>query len=799
MKNYLRQLPKISPLHAPVTRQVRFFWSALCAGLVVIFFPLSMRAESESSRPLFFVENGKAVGEFVVDEDISQVETFGVTDIRHWIQEITGAKVPILRSPSAKENTKVFVGKKYASEFKEDLAKLADNDGFAIRRKGRDVFVFGNRPRATMYGLFAFLEKNSDIIWARPNQRFGTIFGRSKDLPLTATDWIDIPVFNYRSFAGGHPGHIPTGEWQLRNRNNQCGRLYGPEMDMLNTIGTNLGAPVADLFLEHPEYFAYYPATKERRPVRHGEGSLCITHPDLPEAWARGLLNMVEEKEKKTGAKVTVVKFAPGDNWYCCQCPECMKPIKLPDGTTLEMKDPSAEIDPLFRSTQIYQFLNEAMKTLVKERPDIQFAALAYIHMAEPPLVKLHPKMGIQFAPYSDNSMHFPLLDPRQVPRWRERFEKWLGMTDSLGFYEYWFSKPSPQGFYAAENLRALLKTKDHSNAVLYTLIDNDRFHPLEGGSMLGWDLGGMNPWVIAQLFWNPNQDVDELYRYYIKRTFREAAPEMTEYYEMIKGSWLDPEDKTVDAAHAGMRHIYQNMIVAKRLEPKLMDILRRAEAAAKNPDSQRLIKRMREGYAGFTDGLSRLIVADIPEMAHDGDRFASVQWGKPQPLNEFMVPSQSRLGKPTPPSQETIMKAAQDGKNLYLRFTVTDSKIAQIQTVEASKDIEIFPKGDHIEFWLRNAETVWLLAFDANGTMYDAKNHDRSWDSEWRLKVEKNNGGYEAIAIIPLETFGLAGKQDTKLQWFCSREINHIDEKTEKVSYKGSTLYRKYYPIWMQ
>jgi hypothetical protein len=781
---------------------MKFFLFIFTLMPLCLFALTDMKAGTVAAGGSYLVKDGQAVGEFVVAEDISQAETFGVTDIRRWIKKITGAEVPILRTQSTKRNTKVFVGKTFAAEFKEDLAKLSDNDGFAIRRKGDNVYVFGNRPRATMYGLFSFLEKNSDIIWARPNERFGTVFSQTKNLQLTDTDCLDIPVFNYRSLGPGYPPHIPTGEWQLRNRNNQCGRLYCPELDMINVIGTNLAVPISGLFKDHPEYFAYYPATKERKGVKNGEGSMCISHPGLPEIWAKECMRLIAEKEKQTGAKISVLHLGPGDNWYCCQCPECMKPLKLPDGTTLEMKDPDSQKDPLFRSTQIFMFLNDAMKTWERERPDVQLVPLAYIHLAEPPKVKPHPKMGIYFAPYPTNSMHFPLLDPRQPAEWRERFEKWLQITDTLGFYEYYYSKPDPLAYYVAENLKALLKTRNFRNAIIYSEFDNDRDNPAGagiGGNIRGWDLGAMNSWVIARLFWNPNQDVDALYRYYIKRTYQEAAPQMTEYYEMIKKSWLDPEDKTIDAAHASVFQIYESMILKKNLESKFFDILTRAEEAAKTTNSKRLIKRMREGYASFSEGISRLMVADIPEMAHDGQTFESVQWEKPESLNDFKVPPPTRIGDSKVPSQETRIKAAQDGKNLYLRFTAFDSKIAAINTVKSDAKTEIWPKGDHIEFWLNVPGTNYIFAFDANGNKYDSKNYDKSCNSAWQLKLKKSDSGYEAIAIIPLSDLGLAPKQETKMQWLCIREINHKDQKPEEATYKGGVLYKNFYPMVMQ
>ena len=62
------------------------------------------------------------------------------------------------------------------------------------------------------------------------------------------------------------------------------------------------------------------------------------------------------------------------------------------------------------------------------------------------------------------------------------------------------------------------------------------------GDGEFGWDVGLMNRWVLTRLFWDPTQDVDSLYRYYIQRTYREAAPQMLAYYELIKSSWLAPD-----------------------------------------------------------------------------------------------------------------------------------------------------------------------------------------------------------------------------------------------------------------
>lgn len=740
------------------------------------------------------VRDGAAVGEFVLASDASRPEVFAVTDVRHWIQEMTGATVPVLSTPSDKRNTKVFVGQNFATGFTDDLAKLAGKDGFAIRERDGNVYVFGSRPRGTMYGVFSLLERNSDIIWARPNATFGTVYGQHKDIVLNDTNVLDLPVFWYRGLGGGHPFHVPTGEWQIRNGNNHGGRGLGePEWDMLSTIGTNLASPMAGHAKEHPEYFGYDPLKGARGSISHGEGTMCLTHPGLPKIWAGEVIKQIRAQEARTGRPVEAYLIGPGDNWFCCLCEECIKPIKLPDDGTLEMKDRDPTKDSYFRSTQIFMFLNEAMKTLSAEVPQTKIIALAYIHMAEPPAVAIDPNLLIYYAPYPTSTMHFPLLDPRQAPVWRTRFETWLAKTPNLGFYEYYYSKPNPLGFYAAENLKALLKTGDPSKAIIYSEFDNDRGARDIGENGLGWDVGAMNMWVIARLFWNPNQDVDGLYRYYIQRAYREAAPQMTEYYEMIKASWLDPEDKTWDGAHAGIAYIYQNMIVKKGLEAKTRDILTRAEAATTTPQSKTMIRRMRERYGSYSKGMNRLIVANVPELAFDGDKFESVQWEKAEALDEFQITRRS--GEVRPASQRTTLKAGHDGKNLYLRFTAYDADIAKASA--APKDAaENFPKGDHGEVWFTEGATTYLFAFDCNGNTYDAKGYDRTWDSNWRVTTRKTAEGWEAIAVIPLDVLSLKPGQETKMTWHALREINHGTDKPEWISYRAIPLHYRTFPI---
>jgi len=747
------------------------------------------------------VENGTPVGEFVLPDPPAQAEVFAANDVRDWIEKITGAQIPILTKPSGGANEKVFVGTAHAGGFREDLARLKGNDGFAVRRRGSRVYVFGSRPRGTLYGLYALLERNTDLIFARPNEEFGTIYGETPTLVLTHTDFIDVPVFLIRQLGPNWPKHRATGVWLLRNRDNRRDNRANYkgflELDLCEQHNTNFAVPIARHEHEHPEYFGYDPVTRSRRFVEHGEGTMCLSTPGLPSIWAKGLAEDVAAYEARVGRKVELVRIGPGDNWFCCQCKRCLAPLTLPDGSKLQCQDPDSTRDPVFRSTQIMMFVNQAMETWQQLRPDTPIHLLAYIHFAEPPRVPVHPDLRMWFAPYPTNNMHYPLLDPRQPEPWRRRFEKWLTMTSCLGFYEYFHAKPSPEAFYAAANLRAVMRLPNHRHAIIYAEIDNDFGTAGIGDGELGWDVGLMNRWVLARLFWNPTQDVDALYRYFIRRAYREAAPQMLAYYEMIKASWFDPGNKTVTACHTSIAHVYKGLIVDRGLEPQCMRLLTEAEAAAKHPHSKTLIRRMRAQYAGFSKSMARLIAAAVPEMASDEGAFDSLRWNKPLACEDFKITSCAEA--PTDASETTMLKAAHDGRNLYIRFTASDRAMARQKVLLPAPGKERWPQGDHIEFWLFGGRDRYVFALNAAGASYDAKNLDRRWQSGWTVKTRRSETGWEAVAIIPMSAFGFEAGNETHFRWFCTREIRRTDGSGEPISYQGRPLYYRSFPVVIQ
>ncbi|HOF87184.1 MAG TPA: DUF4838 domain-containing protein [Armatimonadota bacterium] len=200
----------------------------------------------------------------------------------------------------------------------------------------------------------------------------------------------------------------------------------------------------------HPEFF---PLIDGRR-VLNNFTQPCFTNKEA----LRTLIREAREQLNNAPEDTLILDCGNEDTWRCCECPACLLPITLPDGTALAPKSPSAEQDPLFRSTQMFIFLNAMAEELVKEYPKLKILTLAYIFAAEPPKVTVHPAIMVLFAPYPTVNMRFPVMQhgPGVPGSWASRFQQW-GQHPALAFYEYWgVGYCNAMGETAAVNLRAL-------------------------------------------------------------------------------------------------------------------------------------------------------------------------------------------------------------------------------------------------------------------------------------------------------------------------------------------------------
>ena len=523
------------------------------------------------------VLNGQPKAQVVCPEGCTSVERFAANDLAHWVKEISGAELAV-NSKSGGFSTQhqalstIYVGAAFAKGvFDDDLKTLEGTDGFAIREKDGDLYLFGGQPRSAAYAVCRLLEDNTDIIWARPDPEIGTVFSKSATLDFTKTDKLEKPPYWLHGLdVCGIRRDRDMNAWSLRNGANLADdtdpKTKG-EWGLLSMIyGHNywrIANPKTDL-AEHPEYFGYNAATKQRE----GE-TLCLSAPGLVDLAVRRFLEMIEAETAAGRPPVDWLLLGMRGTWTCCQCEKCAAPIALSDGRRVGPDD-----GELHASTRYWTFVRDVCSRLRERHPEIRYYGWGYHYGRTPPACELPKWLHCELDMDGDYK-GIPYLDLRQDRTVRERILKWNELLPGhVSYLESWFVSiadgvPPVRGVGEIpcwqKNLRDMAHVLKGAGAQTYTCPDVARTADGKFPISIEWDACPAARWLTTRLLWNPDQDLAALKKFYYTRTYREAADLMEEFTECV--------DRGTDRG-------------------TLEDLLRRAVAKAEHPNAKAMIRR---------------------------------------------------------------------------------------------------------------------------------------------------------------------------------------------------------------
>ena len=135
---------------------------------------------------LVCAENGKPAAEIVVPAQPDETVQAAAQELQLWVEKISGAKLPIVRTAGSAKSRIVL--DPAAKKYPEDAAKLKGTDGYSVRADGNTVYLNAVCSKGVLNGVFRMLYKNTDIIWARPDEECGTIYSRTKTFEIREAD-----------------------------------------------------------------------------------------------------------------------------------------------------------------------------------------------------------------------------------------------------------------------------------------------------------------------------------------------------------------------------------------------------------------------------------------------------------------------------------------------------------------------------------------------------------------------------------------------------------------------------------
>ncbi len=727
--------------------------------------------------------NGAQCSVIVCAQNAAPPVRFAADELQYFIREITGA-CPYLRTEKFGLKTTFILGCPGSwgiinpDSFKSDLEKIGNTDGYAVRCKGKDIYIVANEPKGVLNGVYDFLERNTDIIFYRPNG--SPIFSKNPDLKAIDTDFLAVPAFIQRGFQTNiEEQYEPSELWLARNRNNMLGAGQPAFRDMRLKYGMwqsfggghnlKLWIPAKKYAESNPDFFPLIDG------VRKFKGGIqrCFTNPKLVEEMAQRVFEEIKKAPAPDFYKT--YNIMTEDCMGLCECPECLKPIKLEDGSLLMSEDPA------FRSTQHFIFMNRVTENVTKVYPNVYINSYAYMWTVNPSKVKLHSNLTARFCTAVKNDKES--INGSSNEKWLKMAQDWSKMASTLVWREYYglgadFCRP------VAEVIADDLKTI-HKLGINRAFAESHfKENPDRNKTHYPFDVSGMEYWVISRLYWNPEQDVEKLRDEYLKRIFREAFEPMRTFFGVIRKSWYS--NRKASTYHDSPLKSADFYIIQAGLEKTCRDTLAEAEKRAQHPESLNQIKAICKVFEYW--------MAEAPKMRTPEITVPRIKSAAEMKNLPWQIDGLNVMLKAEPAKNKTKIKMAHDYKNLYIEFYCENPKASDINGVKPPQLPDTWPSGEHIEFFLDGSlaaqDSYYFLVFNAFGIKRGGIGTEGIWHGEWDVKTEIRNDHWIAFMTLSLESIGVNVTQQGKLNGTFYKQTNAKGIPYEGSSWGGAGLH---------
>ena len=548
--------------------------------------------------PFNVTENGKPVADIVGGGRPNATIRHAAEELQLWVKEITGAELPVVQTAGTLPNhihlgTSQEVRQRYAKDF----LTLGETDGYSVRRHGNELYIFGGVPKGVLNGVYRILQRNTDIIWARPDPEIGTLFTPNPTLSFKDNDYMDVPLMLLRGWKIDYP--VPNKEvmWAIRNCANWCSV---PKDTAMLANRNDWGIPQevwyghnvinryirkAEFWHTHPEFYAMVKGERKEPNNAYFTGTqLCFTNKEMTAEFIKRLEANISANPKDKWFSVCME-----DNDVFCECPNCREPIKLSNGQMLTQKDPA------FASTRFFMFLNKLARHLQKNHPGLGISTYAYLFAEIAPAIHVEDNVRvICTAPFKN--VKYPVYAPQNEYSMK-RLQSWLdiGKVRELVLYDYHglsvdYPRPLDENtaydyrFSYERGIRSAYSEILQDDASRINIYGNQNTH---AGN---WDGNEVYYWVINQLLWNPYQDIQQLRKIAIERIYGAAAEDVAEYLSLVGDAWNASPAESV--YHTGAPILWYAIVQCGYVE-KCRDALNRAKGRELSPKSRKHLERL--------------------------------------------------------------------------------------------------------------------------------------------------------------------------------------------------------------
>ena len=532
----------------------------------------------------FLVQDGQPRAEIVIAETPQRSVRLAAQELQDSIAKMSGAKLPIVMTPSADVPVQIYVGRSEHTDRLKVTAEGLKDGAFRIVSGDRWLVLIGEDSEFAPIEPWA--RNNTEIVNGKAQREWNQITGAEWGLPnlLIYKDRVTLPgdiglpeaqraaakakrleiwgqdergSFNavcgfltslgMRWYLPGELGEvvpslktIPLPRVDRIERPDFSIRRFGVRfathdfdtlvwamrLGMRDPYGIQTAHGLDDMtnreevFAAHPDWFAQYGGKRSFQPRANNQ--LCYSNEGLFRETVRYVRAQFDH------FKLDAVSVMPPDGYSSiCQCQLC------------QGKDSPERDQRGLLSDYVWDFVNRVAKEVGKSHPDKKILNCAYGVYTLPPLKieKLEPNVMVSIV-----GGRQPLRDkPKDQAEARKLREDWVAKTSNpiIVFENYPFTDRGWYlPFFVPHTLGASINaTKGSSIGEDISLTVRHDF------GKVGIGFNHFLVYFTQRMYWGgPEQDVDALFREYCRLFYGPAEKEMLAFFGYCESNWQEME-----------------------------------------------------------------------------------------------------------------------------------------------------------------------------------------------------------------------------------------------------------------
>lgn len=449
-------------------------------------------------------ENGTSTFHIVTHRYADETVRYAASELQKYILKATCTDIPYFSDRCPMRGPEIRIG----SHVRDMVDSVLPTEGFRIREDGTHIYIEGGSSRGVLYGVYHFLSRHCGF---RCFTKDAETIEKADILDVEIGDERDAPTFEYRE---AYFRHAFDGDFCAKNSLNSnmgdISKAKGGRMKWFNFHHSFRDlVPAEEYFDTHPEYFS------EIDGKRVPDKQICLTNPDVLEIAEKKLLEWIRQNPE-----CTVFSVAQNDGYGPCTCPSCRALVE---------KEGS-------ESGPIIHFVNALADSIREEHPRILLHTFAYVYsLPAPRYAVARDNVIVRLCNFSCRFdkpiMELAIENPTgKDAEFLNALEEWKSHAKRLYVWDYAvnfsnYLQPFFHFHVMADNIRMF---RDHG---VLGVLEQGNFAYGGGAAM-----DDLKSYLIAQLLWNPDVDVDEeIHRFMVGVYGEKAGSYVEQYVRMVE------------------------------------------------------------------------------------------------------------------------------------------------------------------------------------------------------------------------------------------------------------------------